>query len=465
MQGILKTYSGLLTSVSHVLDPAIVVAVALGFHAYGLVEPFDLAKIFAVFGAALTLLVFPFFGLYRSRRGESFATEAKALVWAWLVVGVGVNAFVFLLATDPERAILWPYGLFQLPGFWWWALGALAGILGARFAIRQALWALRRRGYNTRTVAVVGAGTLAQRLVQVIQGDPWMGMRLVGTFAPWEEGGGGGETQALVALARRGEVDLVYVALPMDGFAAAQDLVKALSDTTVSVYLVPDLAISDLMSARWVNIGELPAVAVFETPFLGADGWLKRVEDIVLSSVILALIALPMAVIALGVKLSSPGPVLFKQRRYGLDGREIVVWKFRTMTVCEDGQAVPQARRGDARITRFGAFLRRTSLDELPQFVNVLQGRMSIVGPRPHAVAHNEEYRGLIPGYMLRHKVKPGITGWAQVNGWRGETDTLEKMRKRVEFDLQYIREWSLWLDLKIIFITVWKGFVHENAY
>ncbi|HEY9847420.1 MAG TPA: exopolysaccharide biosynthesis polyprenyl glycosylphosphotransferase, partial [Candidatus Caenarcaniphilales bacterium] len=172
-----------------------------------------------------------------------------------------------------------------------------------------------------------------------------------------------------------------------------------------------------------------------------------------------------MILIALGVKVSSPGPILFKQRRYGLNGQEILVYKFRSMTVMEDGETVLQAKRNDFRITKFGAFLRRTSLDELPQFINVLQGRMSIVGPRPHAVAHNEQYRKLISGYMLRHKVKPGITGCAQVHGFRGETDTLDKMQKRVEYDLQYLKNWSLGLDLQIIFKTALVFFHNRNAY
>jgi putative colanic acid biosynthesis UDP-glucose lipid carrier transferase len=172
-----------------------------------------------------------------------------------------------------------------------------------------------------------------------------------------------------------------------------------------------------------------------------------------------------MAAIAIGVKLSGPGPVIFKQRRYGLDGKEIMVWKFRSMTVCEDRGTVAQAQKGDSRITPFGRFLRSTSLDELPQFINVLLGSMSIVGPRPHAISHNEYYRHLIGGYMLRHKVKPGITGWAQVHGWRGETDSVDKMGRRVDFDLDYIRNWSLWLDIQIIFMTFFNGFVHKNAY
>lgn len=197
----------------------------------------------------------------------------------------------------------------------------------------------------------------------------------------------------------------------------------------------------------------------------GAWSLVKRAEDIVLSSLILLLIALPLLAIAAAIKLTSAGPVLFRQRRYGLDGRSIMVWKFRSMSVQENADVVLQATRNDARVTPLGAFLRRTSLDELPQFFNVLHGDMSIVGPRPHAIAHNEQYRKQVSGYMLRHKVKPGITGWAQINGWRGETDTLDKMRMRVEFDLEYIEHWSIWLDLKIILLTLFKGFVNKNAF
>jgi putative colanic acid biosynthesis UDP-glucose lipid carrier transferase len=212
-------------------------------------------------------------------------------------------------------------------------------------------------------------------------------------------------------------------------------------------------------------IGEIPVVAVCETPFWGINGVLKRASDLVLASAILVVIAPLMAAIAIGVKLSSPGPALFKQRRYGVDGREIIVYKFRTMNVLEDGVAITQATREDPRVTPFGAVLRRYSLDELPQFINVLQGRMSVVGPRPHAVAHNELYRKLIKSYMIRHKVKPGITGWAQVNGLRGETDDLEKMKARIEHDLAYLRNWSLRLDLQIVLKTVFVMLKGQNAY
>ena len=192
---------------------------------------------------------------------------------------------------------------------------------------------------------------------------------------------------------------------------------------------------------------------------------MKRMEDVFLSLTILGIISIPMLCIALGIKLTSRGPVLFKQDRYGMDGKKIKVWKFRSMRVMDNGEVVKQATKGDPRITPFGAFLRRTSLDELPQFFNVLQGTMSVVGPRPHAVSHNEEYRKKVAYYMLRHKMKPGITGWAQVNGWRGETDTVEKMEMRIKYDLEYIRNWSIWMDFKIVIFTLFRGFVGKNVY
>jgi putative colanic acid biosynthesis UDP-glucose lipid carrier transferase len=197
----------------------------------------------------------------------------------------------------------------------------------------------------------------------------------------------------------------------------------------------------------------------------GTYALIKRLEDIVISSIILVLIAVPLMVIALAVKITSKGPVIFKQSRYGLNGKEIKIWKFRSMTVTEDSDNVTQATKNDSRFTKIGAFLRRTSLDELPQFFNVLQGKMSVVGPRPHALAHNEKYRAVIDYYMLRHKIRPGITGWAQVNGWRGETDTVEKMEMRIKYDLDYIRQWSLWMDVKIVFYTIFRSFTDKNAY
>ena len=219
------------------------------------------------------------------------------------------------------------------------------------------------------------------------------------------------------------------------------------------------------MNASMAHVGDVQTISVYDNPMKGSHALIKRLEDIILASVILMIIAIPLVFIALAVKLTSKGPVIFKQDRYGLDGRKIKVWKFRSMTVTENSDVVTQAKKGDSRITKVGAFLRRTSLDELPQFFNVLQGQMSVVGPRPHAVSHNEQYRKEVDYYMLRHKVKPGITGWAQVNGWRGETDTIDKMEMRIQYDIEYIRRWSLWMDFKIVLFTIFRSFNDKNAY
>jgi putative colanic acid biosynthesis UDP-glucose lipid carrier transferase len=274
-----------------------------------------------------------------------------------------------------------------------------------------------------------------------------------------------GRIDGLSNYARANSLDVIYIALPMATQPRILRLLDDLRDTTVSIYFVPDIFMTDLIQGHLDSINGIPVVGVCDTPVSGVNGIVKRASDIVLSILILVLLSPIMLAIALGIKLTSPGPILFVQRRYGLDGKDILVYKFRSMTVCEDGDHIRQATRHDKRITRLGAFLRKSSLDELPQFFNVLQGRMSIVGPRPHAVAHNEIYRKLIKGYMVRHKVKPGITGWAQVNGHRGETEQLEKMEARIEFDLDYLRNWSLKLDLAIIAKTVYVVLKAKNAY
>jgi putative colanic acid biosynthesis UDP-glucose lipid carrier transferase len=274
-----------------------------------------------------------------------------------------------------------------------------------------------------------------------------------------------GDLEELLVQAKNGRIDIIYITFPMRAEERIREVLRRLSDTTASVYVVPDFFVFQLLHSRWSDILGLPVVSVFETPFYGIDGIVKQIVDFAGSAILLLLLSLPMLLVALAIKLSSPGPVFFRQRRYGLDGREIRVWKFRTMTVCEDGPVAVQAVKNDARVTRIGAVLRRTSMDELPQLFNVLTGGMSLVGPRPHANALNEQFRSRVEGYMLRHKVKPGMTGLAQVNGWRGETDTPEKMEKRIEFDLRYIREWSLWLDIKILLQTPLEVIVGRNAY
>jgi putative colanic acid biosynthesis UDP-glucose lipid carrier transferase len=324
-----------------------------------------------------------------------------------------------------------------------------------------------------RTAVIAGANETGCRLAERIASNPSLGTHIAGYFDDRgadraNHAGRGpslGSLDQLAEYVKAHHVDLIYIALPMTSQPRILRLLEELHDTTASIYFAPDVCFFDLLQARIDMIGGQPVVAVRESPFYGADGVIKRCSDIILASAILTLISPLMLAIAIGVKLDSPGPALFKQRRYGLDGREIVVYKFRSMRVTEDGNFIRQATRGDARVTRFGAFLRSTSLDELPQFVNVLQGRMSVVGPRPHAVAHNEMYRKLIRGYMIRHKVKPGITGLAQVNGLRGETSSLDKMQMRVEYDIAYLRNWSLLLDLRIVLKTILVVLSRQNAH
>jgi putative colanic acid biosynthesis UDP-glucose lipid carrier transferase len=462
--GYIRHYSSKISVVQRLLDALLIIG---SYHFIGWfyqVPPENYQLGFAVITALCFYLVGQTRGIYGSWRISTIRSEFGEIILIWMMAYALtlVLAYVTKTSADFSRRVVLT-----------WMVMAPALLLAARLAVRMVLHELRRRGRNSRSVAIVGTGRVARQMADKINSMSWTGMVFKGYYddpgidrlPPEQAYLPVGNLDELLSLAGAGAIDVVYIALPMQDEQRIIDLVNRFADTTVSLYLLPDSFVFELMNARWISLDGQPIISIYETPFYGVDGWVKRLEDIVLGSAILAVIAVPMLLIALAVKSTSPGPVLFKQRRYGLKGEVVHVWKFRSMTVCEDGASIPQARPGDQRVTRLGAFLRKTSLDELPQFFNVLQGTMSVVGPRPHAVAHNEEYRRLIQGYMLRHKVKPGVTGWAQVNGWRGETDTLEKMQKRVECDLQYIQSWSLWLDLKIVWLTIWRGFGGHNAY
>jgi putative colanic acid biosynthesis UDP-glucose lipid carrier transferase len=415
----------------------------------------------------------------------------------WLTVSILAFALAFpgrsLLKQRPDRVFIsillawcWTAGLLLAMGYatghiedfssqviinWLWL--APVSQLVVHWGLRKAAPHLVKLQGPALRAVVVGlneqGGVLADRLAGA--GDT--GIELMGFFddrTPDRLHGSErhrllGRVSELAGYVKAHRIQLIYLSLPMSSQPRIKELLDSLKDTTASVYFVPDMFVTDLIQGRTDSVVGLPVISVCETPFRGPAGALKRASDIVLGSIILVLISPILLGVAIAVKLSSPGPVIFRQRRYGLDGEEIVVYKFRSMTVTEDGGTIVQARKGDARVTRVGAFLRKSSLDELPQFVNVLQGRMSIVGPRPHAVAHNEQYRALIKSYMVRHKVRPGVTGWAQVNGFRGETDSLEKMEGRVRLDLDYLRNWSLRLDLYIIFKTVKLVFQDSAAY
>jgi len=465
-QGKIRQYDSKINAISRLIDSAIIFLTFVSVLAVSQ-EDWAGAYLPAVFGA---IILFSFFAesqdAYRSWRGTGMRAEIDAVLFSW-VMSVLLLVIVDLLVLDSH--------VYEQVFMQAWMLIVPVELICWHALVRAVLRYFRSKGYNTRQVAIVGATPLGERLRLMFQRMDWSGLSFVGYYDDRvkvstdrrlaDDAVVVGNIAQLVDDCKSGKVDTVYITLAMSAELRIKQLTEKLANSTASVYLVPDLFTFNLLNSRWVDYQGITAISIYETPFAGVDSLLKRLEDIVLSALILMLIALPMLVIACIIKLTSAGPVFFKQKRYGADGREIRVWKFRSMTVQDDGAHVKQATKGDARITPFGAFIRRTSLDELPQFFNVLTGRMSIVGPRPHAVAHNEEYREKIQGYMLRHKVKPGITGLAQISGFRGETDTLDKMEGRVLHDLRYIQTWSIRLDLKIIFLTVFKGFVDKNAY
>ncbi|EML2655003.1 undecaprenyl-phosphate glucose phosphotransferase [Escherichia coli] len=414
--------------------------------------------------ALAVLVVFQMIGgitdFYRSWRGVKISAELILIIKNWslsLLFTVGLFSFI------PD--FTYPFKIFLE-----WYLLVTFGFVLCRTGIRLSAGLLRKLGYNTRVVAVAGSTPAGIGLLKGFVEEPWLGFVVKGIYDDTVLGNSDdipycGDFSKLISDAKEGKIDRVYIALNMKDEAIIKTVVSQLTDTTCSVLLIPDIFTFNILQSRTEEINGVPVVPLFDTPLNGINMIFKRLEDIIVSLIILTLISPVLLLIACIVKFTSPGPVIFRQIRYGMDGKPIRVWKFRTMKVMENDDKVIQAKKDDVRVTKVGKFQRSTSLDELPQFFNVLFGQMSVVGPRPHAVAHNEQYRSLIQGYMLRHKVKPGITGLAQINGWRGETDTLEKMEKRIEYDLLYIRGWSVWLDLKIIFLTIFKGFVNKSAY
>jgi putative colanic acid biosynthesis UDP-glucose lipid carrier transferase len=362
-------------------------------------------------------------------------------------------------------------GHFDLQAMAMWALATPVLITGAHLGLARVVHSMAVD--RARKVLIVGINPIAGKLVGKMQAAPHLGLQFSGFVDDRAAARLNAEAQKsllgrideLSALVVAHSIDVVYITLPISSHPRIMAMLSTLRDTTASIYFVPDVTVFDLIQARVDVVDGIPVLAVCETPFQGVHGSLKRLMDILVSATALVALAPVMALVAMAIRYESPGPIIFRQRRYGLDGRDIVVYKFRSMTVTEDGdKQYRQVTVGDSRVTRVGRLIRATSLDELPQFINVLQGRMSIVGPRPHAVAVNEHYRKLISGYMIRHKVRPGITGWAQVNGYRGGDD-INQMRKRIEFDLEYLRSWTLRLDVYILLRTVLLVFRDAKAY
>jgi putative colanic acid biosynthesis UDP-glucose lipid carrier transferase len=381
-----------------------------------------------------------------------------ALRWAMLLFALLTLGYATKSSGDFSRRVVLTWAV-TTPGF----------LIGIALLIHEGLKHLLADPQSARRAIFAGYNDISVSLAQRVEQTSASALRIAGFFddrAPQRLSAGTSEASQsepalkgglkdIVAYVQTHAIDVIFVALPVSHIARVQTLLDDLRDTTVSIYYVPMVFPLDSIQGGTSEFLGVPLIALCETPLHGTRGVSKRLTDLTLASLVFIPAAPLMLIIALLIRLSSPGPVIFKQRRYGLDGRQIIVYKFRTMSVTEDGDTIRQATQSDARVTPLGRFLRRTSLDELPQLLNVLQGRMSLVGPRPHAVAHNEQYRKLIKGYMLRHKVAPGMTGLAQINGMRGETQTLEQMEARVRYDLEYLRNWSPLLDLKILFKTV----------
>jgi putative colanic acid biosynthesis UDP-glucose lipid carrier transferase len=445
-------------AIEHSIDPLVVIAwlFGIGWAIHQTLDAFAVVSVVMVFA-----LTYP--GSVRLT-DSPFTVAIKSVVTS-LTVLAGL-ALLGVAAGWLERATRGQL----LP--WFAALPAALFIV--HFVSRLLLPRLFSLSNAQATVVVCGVNDIGVALAAQFMVNPYHGVEFLGFFddRPRDRMPKIGNEQLLGTFRELGDyvrkhhVDRIYLALPMATQPRILKMLEDLKDSTSSIYFVPDIFVTEIINGHFESVGGMPVVAVRDTPFASVgNSAAKRLEDVVLSSLALLLSAPLLAVIGVGVRMSSPGPALFRQRRYGLDGREIVVYKFRTMSVAEDGaSAFTAVKKGDARVTKFGQFLRRTSLDELPQIINVLQGRMSLVGPRPHVVAMNEQFRKLIPGYMLRHKIKPGITGLAQVRGFRGGDD-LDEMTKRISSDLEYLRNWTLFLDLLILSRTVALVLWDRKAY
>lgn len=405
------------------------------------------------------------FGFYDMDRIHNIQVRPLSIVAALGLAMLTMYGLGLPLGTRVDHTRTW-YGV--------WLLTSFTAIVANRLMAQSALARLARRGAFKMRLAIYGTGPLAERITSELL-VPGQQIAFAGAFddrvdlgrAAASGPGNRGGLEALIALGRAGSIDQVIIALPQSADRRTAEVARRLEQLPVSLHIVTHIA-DDLADARTAHtvsaLGNIGLIDIKTKPLADWGGYLKSIEDYVIAALALV-VALPvMLVVAVAIKLDSPGPVLFRQRRHGLNRRVIEVLKFRSMTVMENGHAVQQATRADARVTRVGQFLRRSSLDELPQLFNVLRGEMSLIGPRPHALVHDDHYGDMLERYANRHQVKPGMTGWAQVNGFRGPTETSDKMSSRVECDLAYIDRWSFWFDLRILAMTVVVGFRHKNA-
>lgn len=466
-KGLLKEYSRAISLLIRCMD--MLTTASAGWFAYAFkfqtIQVPSSYVLAMVMGVLFTPLVFSFFNIYESVRGKGFVSHFMTLMEAVAIMALLLAGLAFFTKTGEAYSRLW---------FAEWMGATLVLLILVRCGLLLSLHFMRARGLNERRVMIIGASELGVKFAKTIQESLWTGFRIVTFVDDAAE-----QKPAMIhhipviktpsdlsSYITKEKIDEIWLALPLREEARVKEILFELRHHTLTTRFVLDIFGLDLLNHSITDVAGFPVLNIRSTPMIGVNRLVKAVEDRMLALLILVLISPLLLLIAIGIKLSSRGPILFKQQRLGWDGRIIKVYKFRSMVQHQENQGqITQATANDRRVTAFGRFLRKTSLDELPQFVNVLQGSMSIVGPRPHALAHNEMYKETIHTYMQRHRVKPGITGWAQVNGWRGETDTLTKMEKRVEYDLYYINNWSLGFDLKIIFLTLFRGFISRNAY
>jgi putative colanic acid biosynthesis UDP-glucose lipid carrier transferase len=422
-------------------------------------------QVATIMGVLLTLIVFPRAGVYRQWRGKKMLQHARSLAAAWLAVGGVLIVIAFTTKSSATFSRVWVS---------LWVLGGFSASLAMRVVIYQLASFIRKKGWDQARILIIGDRRLGREVAERLAATTRLGVKIVSVIdirdrnlRPRESAAGPPtDLSYLSGFVEEERIDEVWIASPLRAERRVRRILYALRDSTASLRFVPDVFGAHVLNQKVKIVAGLPVIDLLPSPMVGTNRILKAIEDRVLALVFLLLSSPLIALIAIGVKLSSPGPIIFRQCRQGWDGKTFTLYKFRTMFVHGESDGhVTQARRKDPRVTCFGAFLRRTSLDELPQLVNVLAGHMSLVGPRPHAMAHNEYYKEIIDSYRHRYKVKPGITGWAQVNGFRGETDFLDKMKKRLDYDLYYIENWSLSFDIKIIAVTIFKGFLHRNAY
>ena len=452
------------------LVAVILAAVCSHFIVVGFVEIDTPGRTAILVAVLLTWIIFNAGGLYQSWRGRGYIDHIRTASICWVSVAILLILAAYVVGVS---------ALFDRAWVILWAVLGLAAILSIRVSVVAILRAMRKHGLNHKRIVVVGGGNWGSQVIRRIHGAEWIGLDVICVLDHNCDLHGSkidgipvrGGYDLLLDVISANSVDEVWICLPLgshrsEGTDYIGSIMEMLGNSTVTQRLLPEFEEMRILNRPVTEMIGLPVVNLNTSPMFGLNRFVKSVEDRLLSLLILILVSPVMVVIAVAIKLDSNGPVFFRQMRHGWDGKPFAVLKFRTMNGHQEQPGtVTQASKDDPRVTRVGAFLRENSLDELPQFLNVLQGMMSIVGPRPHAIEHNEYYKKQIKSYMQRHRVKPGITGWAQVNGYRGEVADIEKMRKRVSLDFYYIDNWSLWFDLKIIILTMLRGFRDANAY